>query len=137
MRTDEQIWKEDYLQPMFKKYESIPTKLKYMFIEKDYISMYGKGFAQDQIRYMYDDSETFIFAFENALYEFSKTVKKNVLKKYFEDLTYKEYFYLLKSGMFWEFFPNLSGEYSQDKGFFTSFVTERENNKKYVKLILQ
>lgn len=89
------------------------------------------------MRYMYDDSEIFIFAFENALCEFGKVARKNLLKKYFEDLTYKEYFYLLKSGMFWEFFPNLSGEYLRDKEFFTTFITERESKKEYVKLILQ
>lgn len=116
MRTDKQIWKEDYLDPMFKKYESIPTKLKYMFIEKDYTKMCGsKREAQDRMRYMYDDTETFIFAFENALREFSKTVKKNLLKKYWEELGFYEHCELLKPGMFWKFFPNLSGKWLQDE----------------------
>jgi hypothetical protein len=135
IRTDKEIWQEDYVQPMFKKYESIPTKLKYVFIEKDFIRMFGKAFAQDQMRYMYDDSYDFIFTFENALYEFSKTVKKNLLNKYFQELALYEHCGLLKSGMFWEFFPNLSGKWLEDKEYFTNFIAERENKKEYINLI--
>ena len=130
-------YKDTFVTQIFEKYSSVPTNLKYMLIEKDYAKMFGKVEGLNQMRYMYDDSEIFIFAFENALCEFGKVARKNLLKKYFEDLTYKEYFYLLKSGMFWEFFPNLSGEYLRDKEFFTTFITEIENNKEYVKLILQ
>lgn len=136
IRTDKEIWQEDYIQPMFDKYESIPTKLKYIFIEKDYVSMYGKQMANDQMRYMYSDSDDFIFGFENALYSFSKTVKKNLLNKYFEELALDEHYKLKESGMFYEFFPNLTGLWLQDKEKFINFVTEREINKEYVKLIL-
>lgn len=134
-RTDKEIWQEDYVQPMFKKYESIPTKLKYLFIEKDYVSMYRRQMANDQMRYMYSDSDDFIFAFENALYAFSKTVKKNLLKKYFEELSWYEHNDLIESGMFWEFFPNLSGKWLQDKEYFINFVAERESKKDYIDLI--
>lgn len=130
-------YRDPFVTQMFEKYKDIPTDLKYMFIEKDYSKMFGKLEGLNQMRYMYDDSETFIFAFENALAEFGKVVRKNLLKKYFEKIILDEYFKLLKSGMFWEFFPNLSGEYLRDKEFFTTFITERENNKEYVKLILQ
>jgi hypothetical protein len=122
---------------MFERYKEVPTDLKYKFIEKDYTQMFGKAEGLSQMRYMYDDSEIFIFAFENALCEFSKRVKKNILKKYFEELALDEYYELLKSGMFWEFFPNLSGEYTRDKEFFINFVAERENKKEYIKLILE
>ena len=135
MRTDKEIWQEDYVQPMFKMYELVPTKLKYMFIEKDYVSMYGRQMANDQMRYMYSDSDDFIFAFEGALYSFSKTVKKNLLKKYFEELALDEHYKLIESGMFWEVFPNLSGKWLQDRGFFINFVTERESKKEYTDLI--
>lgn len=135
MRTDKEIWQEDYVQPMFKMYELVPTKLKYMFIEKDYVSMYGRQMANDQMRYMYSDSDDFIFGFENALYSFSKTVKKNLLKKYFEELALDEHYKLKESGMFWEFFPNLSGKWLQDKEFFINFVAERESKKDYIDLI--
>ena len=37
--------------------------------------------------------------------------------------------------MFWEFFPNLSGDYLQDKEFFLNFIAERENKKEYFTLI--
>lgn len=135
MRTDKEIWQEDYVQPMFKKYKLVPTKLKYMFIEKDYVSMYGRQMANDQMRYMYSDSDDFIFGFENALYAFSKTVKKNLLKKYFQELVLDEHYKLIESDMFWEFFPNLSGVWLQDKEFFINFVAERESKKEYIDLI--
>lgn len=136
MRTDKEIWQEEYVKPMFKKYESIPTKLKYLFIEKDYTSMFGKSLANDQMRYLYPEHEKFIFSFENALASFSKTIKNNLLKKYFQELSQHEYYELKNSGIFYEFFPNLTGKWLQDKEYFINFVTERESNKEYVKLIL-
>lgn len=129
-------YRDPFVTQMFEKYKDIPTDLKYMFIEKDYVKMFGKVEGLNQMRYMYDDSETFIFAFENALAEFGKVARKNLLKKYFEKITLEEYYALLKSGMFWEFFPNLLGEYLRDKDFFTTFITEREMDKEWVKLIL-
>ena len=134
-KLEQQIWKTNYVEPLFKKYESVPTKLKYMFIEKDYTKMFGKRMANDQMRYMYDDSETFIFAFQNALCEFSVRVRNNLMKKYWEELSLDEYYGLIKSGMFWEFFPNLSGDYLQDKTVFLNFIAERENKKEYFTLI--
>lgn len=129
--------KDLFVTQMFEKYKDVPTDLKYMFIEKDYAKMFGKAEGLNQMRYMYDDSETFIFAFENAIAEFGKVARKNLLKKYFEKTILDEYYSLVKSGMFWEFFPNLSGEYLRDKELFTTFITERENSKEYIKLILQ
>lgn len=131
-RTDKEIWQEDYLQPMFKKYESIPTKLKYMFIEKDFTRMFGKQMADDQMRYMYDDSEDFIFGFENALYSLSKTIKKNLIKKYFEKLAFDEWYEIAESGSYFKYF---SGKWLQDKEFFINFITERESKKDYIDLI--
>lgn len=137
-KLEQEIWKTQYIQPMFEKYKEIPTDLKYMFIEKDYIRMFGgKREAESRMRYMYDDTETFIFAFQNALCEFTPRVKKNLLKKYFESLALDEHYKLQGMGFFFEFFPNLSGEWLRDKEFFTKFVTEREMNKVYVKLILK
>lgn len=135
-KLEQEIWKTNYIEPMFKKYESVPTKLKYMFIKKDYVSMYGRQMANDQMRYMYSDSDDFIFAFENALYEFSLRVKINLLKKYWEELALDEWYKLQEVGMFFEFFPNLSGNWLQDKKYFNNFVAEREGKKEYVKLIL-
>lgn len=129
---------DEFVKTMFDKYKEIPTDLKYAFVEKDYTKMFGgKREAELRMRYLYDDSETFIFAFDNALAEFTPRVKKNLLKKYFENLTLDEYCKLQDMGFFFEFFPNLSGEWLRDKEFFTTFVTEREMNKEYVKLILE
>lgn len=125
------------LQNLFQKYECVPNKLKYMFIEKDYKDMFGsKREVESRMRYMYDNIETFIFAFENALCEFSLAVRRNILKKYWEKLSLDEHYGLMKSGMFWEFFPNLSGKWLQDKEFFLNFIAERETKKEYVKLIM-
>ena len=41
-----------------------------------------------------------------------------------------EYEALLKSGMFWEFFPQLSGEWEKDEEEFTEFYINRENKAK-------
>lgn len=134
-RTEKEIWQEDYVQPMFKMYEIVPTKLKYMFIEKDYVKMLSKELATYHLNMMTPECDDFIFGFENALYSLSKTVKKNLLKKYFEELSWYEHNELLKPGMFWEIFPNLSGVWLQDKEYFINFVTERESKKDYIDLI--
>jgi hypothetical protein len=109
---DKLIWKRDYLDPMFEKYEEIPTKLKYMFIEKGYIRMYGKQMTNDQMFYMYSDTEDFIFASENSLASFTKTVKRNTLKKYFEELAWNMY---CKIGNIYHKY--YSGIWKQDKDF--------------------
>ena len=135
---DKLIWKRDYIDPMFEKYKDIPTKLKYMFIEKDYINMYGKQMANDQMRYMYNDTENFIFAFENSLYSFNKTIKKNILKKYLEDLALNEYGKLHDSkSLTVKGFPKLIGSWKIDKDYFSNFVFSKEKNKQYVKQILE
>lgn len=121
---------------LFNKYECIPTNLKYMFIEKDFNNMFGKKFTQNKMRYLYDDSEEFIFSFDNALVEFTPTIRKNILKKYFQELSLDEHFGLYKSGMFYEFFPNLTGVWEKDKKYFVKFITDRELKKEYVNFIL-
>ena len=130
-------YQDPFITQMFQKYECVPNKLKYLFIEKDYTRMFGsKREAELRMRYMYDNTETFIFAFENALCEFSLAVRRNLLKKYWEELALDEHYGLMKSGMFYKFFPNLSGNYLQDKEFFLNFIAERETEKEYVKLIM-
>ena len=61
--------------------------------------------------------------------------KEITTKLTWEDLALDEYYKLYNSGMFWEFFPNLSGIYLQDKEFFLNFIAERENKKEYFTLI--
>lgn len=134
---EKEIWKTQYVQPLFDKYKEVPTKLKYLFIMKDHIQMLGKSLAQYQVNLMDDNSDSFIFAFDNSLAGLSKTVKKNLLKKYFEDLAFDEYPKLLKSVIFWEFFPNLTGIWQKDKEYFINFVAERENKKEYIKIVLE
>lgn len=126
-------WDNEVIKPMFKKYESVPTELKYMLIEKDYINMYGKSMANDQMRYMYDYTDNFIFSFENALASFSKTVRKNLLNKYFEELAFKDWRKILESG---SYNINFSKNWKKDKEHFIKVVAEKEDKKEYVKLIL-
>lgn len=40
-----------------------------------------------------------------------------------------EYLSILKSGMFWVFFPEMIGEWEKDKQPFTEFYNQRELNK--------
>ena len=61
--------------------------------------------------------------------------KEITTKLTWEDLARDEYYKLYNSGMFWEFCPNLSGDYLQDKEFFLNFIAERENKKEYFTLI--
>lgn len=75
-------YKDLFVTQMLQKYESVPVKLKYIFIEKHYIKIFGKNLASHHVNMLTDECEDFIFAFENALDEFSKTVKKNLLKKF-------------------------------------------------------
>jgi hypothetical protein len=42
----------------------------------------------------------------------------------------QEYESLLTSGMFWEFFPELSGDWAKDKKEFKKFCKKRDNVKK-------
>jgi len=131
-----EYWNQFYVRPLFDKWKEIPSKLKYKFILKDYTRMFGsKREAELRMKYMYDDTETFIFAFDNAVAEFSKVVKNNILKAYFQEIALDEHYQLIKSGMFYEFFPTLSGNWLQDKDEVIKFITIRENNKEYIKLI--
>lgn len=130
-------WKENYVQPMFEKFKTVPREIKYALIEKDYSNMMGgKTRAQYEMKYLYDDSETFIFAFDNALAALSKTVKKNVILKELDWTIYKEYESLLKSGFMWEFHPNMSGEWKRDKEEFTKLYLDREIVKEWMKIVL-
>jgi len=131
---EKEIWRRDYVQPLFDKYKEIPTKLKYMFIEKDYTRMFGsKREAESRMTYMYDDSQTFIFAFADALCEFTPRVRKNLIQKYWEDLAIKEFLKIADSG---SYFKHFSGKWLQYKEYFCNLVAEREKDKEYVKLIM-
>jgi hypothetical protein len=46
----------------------------------------------------------------------------------------EEYQYVLKSGLFWEFFPTFTGNYNEDKDEFEKFYKDRENNLNKIKL---
>lgn len=135
-KLEQEIWRTQYVQPLFDKYKDVPTDYKYMLIEKDHINMLGKELGKYQVNLMSDTSDSFIYAFDNAVAEFSKTIKNNLFKKYCDKVAVYEYPELLKSGFFWEFFPNLSGNYLQDKEEFHKFVIEREINKGWLNKIL-
>lgn len=124
-KLEQEIWKTNYVQPLFDKYETVPTNIKYALIEKDYIKMFGKKEAREQMKYMYDDTEAFIFAFDRANCELSDRIKVNILRKEFNWNAYKEY-----AGN--ENKSNLSEEY---KDFERNFQ-KKEFKKDWVKLIL-
>lgn len=46
-----------------------------------------------------------------------------------EDIIRQEYEELKQSGMFWEFFPELSGVWERDQSPYTQFYIERERRK--------
>jgi hypothetical protein len=46
-----------------------------------------------------------------------------------EEIIKSEYEQLKASGMFWEFFPELSGEWERDQSPYTKFYQERERRK--------
>ena len=119
-------YRDPFVTLMFESYKEVPTDLKYMFIEKDYSRMFGgKKEAQQRMRYLYDNSETFIFAFENALCEFSLTVRRNLIKKYWEELALDLF---MESGE--------KGKWGAVKQQFIDKIAEKEDKKEYLKLIM-
>lgn len=46
-----------------------------------------------------------------------------------EELARNEYAQLLHSGMFWEFFPELTGEWERDRDAYLKFYVARETQK--------
>jgi len=129
-------WEEDYIELLFEKYKSVPNDLKYNIIRKDYKNMYGTRGAEDFMRYMYDTTDSFIISFDNAISYLSKTVIKNIIKKYWADLALNEHCGLVSSGMFYGFFPQLTGIWQKDKDLFFNFIAEREKNKEYYNILL-
>lgn len=119
-------YRDPFVTLMFESYKEVPTDLKYMFIEKGYSRMFGgKKEAQQRMRYLYDNSETFIFAFENALCEFSLTVRRNLIKKYWEELALDLF---MESGE--------KGKWGAVKQQFIDKIAEKEDKKEYLKLIM-
>lgn len=123
----------DIRENLVDRYKEVPSKIKYALILKDLTRMYGKEFAENQIRHMYEDSETFIFSFENALAELSKTVKKNVINKTVEnDIAICHYIRLEESGRLKELYPNSTGIWKDDKAEIIKSYWEQHGNWIYL-----
>lgn len=107
---------EQYNEDLAKAYGTMPKSIVNALIEKDAINMYGKDWHQ---MYQYSTSNDSIIygLFEDAIYDLSKTVKKNILKKEFD----------------WIYYKQAKEFYSNDGG--KEFL-EQEMKKEYVQLIL-
>lgn len=79
---EEEYWDRVYVQPLFDKYKEVPTEYKYMLIEKDLNEQLGKSLAKYHVKGLHEESEHFIYSFDNAVAELSKTKKKNLYAKY-------------------------------------------------------
>lgn len=121
---------EQYLGVLRENFNNIPQEIKSAIVDRDYKEMYGW-------EYTGHDGTPLDIAFENAIYSLSKTVKKNIIKKTVDNLLVpNEYWSLQRSGMFYEFFPQLSGELGKDREAFTKFWMNRENSKGWIDLVL-
>lgn len=128
-RIEEGIRWKNYLDELQDKYKDIPFEIKTAITDRSYRKMYNCDY--------YNNGTPFIIAFENALDFLSKTIKKNIINKTVEYiLVPNEYWALQRSGMFYEFFPKMTGVLGDDRKDFTDFWFERENKKGWLKLIL-
>lgn len=132
MTTQEEIFKwKEHLKQLEDRYKEIPREIKREIVDRDYNNMYGW-------EYTGHDGTPFIIALENAIYSLSKTVKKNIINKTVKTLLVpNEYWALQRSGMFFEFFPEMTGILGEDAEEFTKFWFEREEKKGWIKLILE
>lgn len=121
---------EEYLTDLNNSFKNIPQEIKSAIVNRDYKDMYGW-------EYTGHDGTPFNIAFENAVYSLGKIVKRNIIKKIADNiLVPNEYWALQRSGMFYEFFPHLSGELGRDREEFTKFWMERERKKGWIELVL-
>jgi len=92
MTTEKQIeeanakWKV-YLDELSDKYKEIPQAIKTAIIEKDFKNMFGSRYSE----FLNYDSTDWNLLLENAIAGLSRTVKKNILKKEWEWMAYKEF----------------------------------------------
>jgi len=123
-------WKEQ-VASLEEEYSSIPMNIQIKLVQRDFKDMYGTR-ADEFI----NTGGEWPILLENAIAALSKTVKKNILKREWEWMAFKEYPQVLASGMFYVWFPTYSGFWEKDKEEFIKFFMAREEKKEYVKLIL-
>lgn len=130
--VQEEVFKrKEYLKQLEHKYKDVPQEIKRQIVDRDYKNMLGRDWTPT------DNSGSFIFEFNLAIGGLSKTVKKNVINKIAKNILIpNEYFSLRNSGMFFEFFPQMTGVLREDVEEFTKFWFEREEKKGWIKLII-
>lgn len=113
---------------------SAPEQIKMAFIEQDFKNMYG---AREHQRFINSEWHLGIdWLFESAVYALGKTKKRNIIRNQWANMALVEYKELLKSGMFYEFFPQMSGEWEKDKMQFVEFIIDRETKKEWIESVL-
>lgn len=121
---------KNYLDELKDKYKEIPYEIKREIVDRDWKNMFGYD-------YIDHTGTPFYIAFENALDNLSKTVKKNIINKIVKNILIpNEYWALQRSGKFFEFFPEMTGVLGEDIEEFSKFWFEREEKKGWIKLIL-
>ena|SRR6478609_7931826 len=107
---------EQYNEDLAKVYEVIPESIVNALIERDAINMFGNNWHQ-MYQYNTNNSSIIYGHFESAIYDLSKTVKKNIIKK----------------ELYFMYYKSAGKTYTQDAA--KEFV-EKELKKDYTKLIL-
>lgn len=111
-------------------YKDVPYEVKRNMLDRHFKILYGHGYHVGGSSYFNRD-------FANAVKGLSKTIKRNIVKKHINELlVYNEYWALLRSGKFWEFFPQLTGNLGKDKEEFSHFIWGREEAKGWIDAIL-
>ena len=101
--------------------KTIPNEIKIALVD----AILKKDFNSS---YVYGGSYPLSFdeLLNSAIKNLSKRKKKNIINK---EINYilvpNEYWSLQRSGMFWEFFPEMTGILDNDKKEFTKFYIER------------
>lgn len=119
-----------YIKELKNLYENLPKEIINALIEADYKRMYGSRAHE----FISRSNQDYYDLFEDAVYGLGKIKKRNILNKELKWIAFKEHEKLLTSGLFFEFFPNLQGDWIKDKEDFTNFVIKRDS--KYFPLIL-
>lgn len=136
--ADNVFQEKDYVKELVDKYKDIPTKVKYAFIFEDYKQIFGgKREAESRMAYLYEESDTFIYDFDNALAWLSKRRAKNTMKRAWGDMAYWKYIKLVENGWDVKKYPYFTGSWRNDSEQFISDFISREEKKEYVKLILE
>jgi len=120
-------WKE-HISALERRYSIIPQRIQNALVERDFKDMYGVKGCE-----FINSAGHWPILLENAIAALSKTVKKNILKREWEWMAFKEFKpTIIKLGTL----PNYTETWEDNKEEAIKFFIAREENKEYVKLIL-